>query len=639
MSSSTDYGGVIVNPSNDRRTAQMFLANPRGIQYDALSSDASGEDSSPDYFWDSAARITATGWTLELRIPFSTLRYEHGKGSQTWGIMLYRNHPREYRYQYFSARLPRGGNCFICHSNELTGLADLPSGGHVVAAPFFAANQAARPEGALGTPLESEDPETDAGLDVKWTPNPNLAVDATLNPDFSQVESDQAQIAANERFALFFPEKRPFFLEGIDLFATPFRAVHTRSITAPRWGGRATGKWGSTAYTALVAEDRGGGLAILPGPQESSFALQDFESTVAVARLRHDVGASYLSFLATAREIDDGGGSRLFGPDFRWQSEGGRDTVTGQVVWSESRTPERPELAAEWDGRRLSGHAADLWWSRSTPTWDWFVEYTDVADEFRADNGFVPQVGFRSGFSEVGYTVRPTGFLRRVRGFLVASRFEDRRGGLLSSQLSPGVGMDGGWNSFYRLRYAFDQVASGSEVFARRQLHFQLDANPSRLVNNLSLFGSAGEEVDFANSRLGDGATVSLRGTVRPTDHLELRLAADRRSLDVRAEDGRRGRLFTADVARLRATYTFTARAYLRLIGQWVETDRDPSLYTFEVAATEGGFSGSALFGYRLNWQTVVFLGYGDDRTLVEADRLEPAGRELFLKVSYAFQR
>ncbi|HVF59149.1 MAG TPA: hypothetical protein VNJ70_04985 [Thermoanaerobaculia bacterium] len=106
-----------------------------------------------------------------------------------------------------------------------------------------------------------------------------------------------------------------------------------------------------------------------------------------------------------------------------------------------------------------------------------------------------------------------------------------------------------------------------------------------------------------------------------------------------RAEDGRRGRLFTARVERLRATYTFNARTFLRLIGQWVETERDPSLYTFEIAPTEGGFSGSALVAYKLNWQTVLFLGYGDERTLVAEDRLEPSGRELFLKVSYAFQR
>ena len=105
----TDYGGVILDTRNDGRTAAMFLANARGIQYDAITDDASGEDSSPDFFWESAARVTDAGWTLELRIPFSSLRYRH-LDPQTWGILLYRNYPRDFRYQFFSARLPRGGN-------------------------------------------------------------------------------------------------------------------------------------------------------------------------------------------------------------------------------------------------------------------------------------------------------------------------------------------------------------------------------------------------------------------------------------------------------------------------------------------------------------------------------------------------
>ncbi|HEX9669001.1 MAG TPA: DUF5916 domain-containing protein [Thermoanaerobaculia bacterium] len=636
--STTDYGGVIIDTRNDRKTAQMFLANPRGIQYDALTNDAAGEDSSPDFFWDSAASVTDQGWVLELRIPFSSLRYDGDAEPQTWGILLYRNWPRDFRYQMFSAKLPRGGNCFICRRNDLTGLEGLPRGGHVVAAPFLAASQLSLPEAGLGTPLEDGDAETELGLDVKWIPDPDLALDATLNPDFSQVESDAAQIAANERFALFFPEKRPFFLEGIDLFSTNFRAVHTRSITAPRWGARATGKWGDTAYTALVADDRGGGSVIIPGRQESSFADQDFESLVGVARVRHDLGDSYLSFLATAREIDEGGNNRVYGPDFRWQPNAS-DTVSGQFLLSASHTPERPDLAAEWNGQRLSGYAADLWWSHSTSTFDWFVEYTDVDDEYRADNGFRPQVGYRSGFGEAGYTFRPTGFLRRLRTFLLANYSEDYDGALLTSQISPGVGMDGRWNSFMRFRYAFDEVASGAETFEREQFHFTIEASPSRRVSSISLFGNVGEEVDFLHSRLGDGGTASLRLTINATDHLELRVNGDRRWLDVRAADGRHGRLFTADVGRLRATYTFTARAFLRLIGQWVETENDPALFAVEVPERSGGFSGSALFAYKLNWQTVLFVGYGDNRALLDGDRLEPADRQVFLKVSYAFQR
>jgi hypothetical protein len=103
--------------------------------------------------------------------------------------------------------------------------------------------------------------------------------------------------------------------------------------------------------------------------------------------------------------------------------------------------------------------------------------------------------------------------------------------------------------------------------------------------------------------------------------------------------DERSGRLFTAQTARVKATYVFNARMLVRLIGQYVEVTRDPSLWTFPVASKEGGFAGSALFSYKLNWQTVLFLGYGDNRTLQESGDLTPADRQFFLKVSYAFLR
>ena len=635
--SSTDYGGIILDTQNEGKRAVMFLANPRGIQYDANTDDSSGEDNSPDYFWDSAARVHNGGWTLEMRIPFSSLRYRRAE-AQTWRIMLYRNYPRDFRYQFFSTTLPKGGNCFICRSNSLTGLRGLPEGGKLVVAPYVTGAQVARPSGDLGTELENDDPEGDGGLDAKWTPSENTALDLTINPDFSQIESDVAQIGVNERFALFFPEKRPFFLEGIELFSTPIQAVYTRTITSPRWGTRATGRLGQTAYTALLAEDRGGGSAILPGPNGSSFADQDFRSYVFLGRGRRDMGRSFVSLLATDREIDDGGFNRVIGPDFEWRPND-KDQITGQFLFSWNETPNRPDLADEWDGRKLSGHAAELWWFRSTPKMDYFALYRDFSDEFRADNGFVPQVGYRRGYAEVGRTIRPTtGFLRRLRMFVVASADWERDGDLIFRRIMPAVGMDGKLNSFMRFEGHFDEVRAGDRTFPRNRLGYVIEGSPARVLNRIGINGTIGGQVDFANARRGTGGTINAFATVRPTDHLELRFNGSEQWLDVDAEDGRSGRLFTALVARLRTQYTFSARTYVRLIGQWVETDRDPSLYTFDVADKSGDFSGSALFAYKLNWQSVLFVGYGDERALDEFENLEKAGRQFFVKVSYAFQ-
>ena len=639
ITSAIDYGGIILDTRNDGRTGILFLATPRGIQYDAVQDDASGgENSSPDFYWDSAGKITPDGWILEIRIPFSSLRY-NGAGPRTWGILLFRNYPRENRYQIFSTKLPRGSPCFICHEHPLTSLDGLPSGDHFVVAPYVSSRKQEEPVAELGSPLDDGDLDSTGGLDAKWIPNPDNALDLTLNPDFSQVESDVTRISANERFAIFYPEKRPFFLEGMELYSTSIAAVYTRTLTSPRWGMRATGKKGSTAYTALVGEDRGGGTVIIPGPEFSSFAPQDYSSTFALGRVRRDIGGSYVSFLFTDREIDGGGFNRVAGPDFQWRPND-KDVVNGQILYSMTETPDRPDLWETWDGRELSGFGADFWWSHTTRTFDFSAQTKIFSEEFRADCGYVPQVGFREGYAETGYTWHPKGFLSRVRTFAMVDQIEDHDGALLRRLFGTGVGMDGRWNSFGRFWLYLDQMKAGDEVYPRRQFRFQVTASPSQIVSDLGLEGFVGEEIDIENERPGEGASFTLGGTLRAGDHLAVRLDAERRWLDVRQDSsGPNQRLFTANVERVKAVWTFNSRSFLRLIGQWDSTTRDPLLYGYPVPAKEGAFASSALFSYKLNWQSVLFVGYGDDRALDPEGEMARAGRELFLKVSYAFQR
>jgi hypothetical protein len=631
VASATDYGGIVLDTNNDRRSALLLLANPRGIQYDAISNDASGEDSAPDYFWDSAATILEDRWVLEIRIPFKSLRYSSDE-IQEWGIMLYRNWPRDRRYQMFTTRLPRNVNCFICNRAPLVGLEGLPDASGLVLAPYVTANQLSTPTDGLGSSLESGDADVDGGLDVKWTPNANTAIDATINPDFSQIESDVAIITTNERFAISLPEKRPFFLESIDLFSTPITAVYTRSISDPDWGARATGTFGDTSYTALLAKDAGGGLVIMSGPNNSGVAVHDFEALDFVGRVRHDIGQSFLSLLATAREIDGGGYNRVLGPDFEWKLSD-QDRLSGQLLWSESRTPDRPDLTPEWNGQSLSGHGAKGQWSHGGEKWDWTAQYIDIANDFRVDLGFTPQVGVREGFLDVGRTFYPKGFFSRVRLFTFGDYTGGRNGDLIFSGLSPGIGMDGRWNSFWRFSVQNFKIRAGDVTLPRTQFHYTFQMSPNRLFNRIILEGWIGEEIDFAHARVGDGARVSLDAVIRPNDHLELVFDTDYRYLDI---DG--GRLFDAEVERLKATWTFNQRSFVRLIGQHVRTDRNPELHDFPVEPSTGAVTLSALYAFKLNWQTVFFLGYGDTAVLTGDDDFETAERSVFLKISYAWQ-
>jgi len=634
-----DFAGVIIDPLNTGRTATEFFVTPRNVQYDAIIDDASGENSSPDFFWDSAARITDRGWTVEIRIPFSSLRYR-SVDPQTWGITLYRNYPRNFRYQFFTMRVPKNNNCMVCYENTMVGLEHLPAGGHLVAAPYVSGVAAAEaPGGTAGPPLVRDPLKGRVGLDLKYTPNANNAIDLTLRPDFSQVESDTAQISANERFALFFPEKRPFFLEGVDLFQTPFQALYTRTITSPDWGGRVTGKEGGIRYTALVAADAGGGTTIIPGANSSSTADQAAASTVFVARAKKDMGLSFVGAMIADREAREGDWhNRVAGPDFQWRPSAS-DVVTGQWLYSETKTPDRPDLADEWTGQALHGQASQVYWNHNTRHLDWSTKYTDVGTGFRADTGFIPQVGYREGYAQMGWQVYPTGFLRRERTFLNVDYQTDQSGAVITRDVEPGLGMDTRWSGFMQYRYIDNRTRAGDRVIERRQFGYYAQFSPSRRVSFVAVNGTIGQDIDFENARPARGATINANATLQPTDHLAIDLLENTRWLNVDAGSVQDRRLLTQRVSRMKTTYTFTARLFVRAIAQYVATSRDPQLFVDQVDARSGDFGGSVLFAYKINWQSVMFVGYGDDRSLDDQRALRPLDRQVFVKLSYAFQR
>src|SRR6185436_1373073 len=273
-----DYVSILIDTQNDRRSGVAFRVNPRGVQTDSVVNDSSGEeDFSPDFYYQAVARRTPEGWSAELRIPLASLRYP-ATDPQSWGVILMRNYPRDFRYIMASTPIPKNSGCFLCHAATVTGFEGLPTGSHFTLTPY---STAANLDGPT------------AGFDLKWNPSTRLTIDATLNPDFSQIEADVPQLEVNSRFALAYPEKRTFFLESVDLLNTPIRAVYTRSVTSPAWGMRATGQSGASAYTFLLAEDRGGGSVVIPGPQGSQFLPQDFRSRVAIGRVRRSFGDSF----------------------------------------------------------------------------------------------------------------------------------------------------------------------------------------------------------------------------------------------------------------------------------------------------------------------------------------------------------
>src|SRR6185503_21324125 len=172
---------------------------------------------------------------------------------------------------------------FLCLDEPLTGLGSLPAATHLALTPNVTVRSVANR--AAGEPTR-RDNDFVASLDAKWRPRADVVVDATVNPDFSQVELDTPQLAGNTQFALFFPEKRPFFLEGADILQSPTQVIYTRTVTDPAWGVRATQRSGRFDGTVLVTRDEGGGLVLLPGTYGTGSAPQDFHSLASFARGR-----------------------------------------------------------------------------------------------------------------------------------------------------------------------------------------------------------------------------------------------------------------------------------------------------------------------------------------------------------------
>jgi hypothetical protein len=200
--------------------------------------------------------------------------------------------------------------------------------------------------------------------------------------------------------------------------------------------------------------------------------------------------------------------------------------------------------------------------------------------------------------------------------------------------------MDTRYNGFVQFRFVNDRVRAGDLTFPRQQFGYTTFFNPTRRFTNLGVDGLIGQDTDFTNLRPGRGGHVNLNGTVNATEHLVFDLIWNATWLHVADAVGADRSLFTARVERVRATYTFTARSFIRVVGQYVSTDRDTALYTDPTTRPHDGFfNGSLLFAYKINWQSVMFFGYGDDRQLDDMRRLQRADRQLFVKLSYAFQR
>lgn len=630
---SDDFVGVMLDTFDDQRRAYEFFVNPLGVQADLVREEATGnEDDSWDGLWSSAARITDAGYEAEMRIPFATLRFRDTDGERRWAATFVRIRPREFRYQYFSDRMERGARCMQCAFSKLEGLAGIRQGTNLEITPTLTVIHAEE-RNAPGEAWSGTGTDIEPGLDVAWTPSPNLTVNGTLNPDFSQVESDQAQLDLNTSFALFFPEKRPFFLEGADYFNTPLQVLYTRQIADPDLGLRVTGRNGRHAYGAIVARDASTQL-LVPGVLGSGFRFLDQEADALVGRYRHDLSDSTTLGAITTLRRGDGYENAVAGVDGRWQQ--GIHTVRAQWLRSDSRYPDGLGLA----DIAPSGNALFAHYNVGKRNWFGNLQHRRFDPGFRADLGFMSQVGIDQTVAGGGYHWfgAEGAKINRISidgDWDITHRFD---GQLLEREVEGYFRVNAARQTFFniggvtRVRYWNGQMFD--ESFGSGYIE-------TRLLSGLKVgsWQRSGDMLDLAASRMGRGQIwepyLELdvgRGVNVTLNHQRQRLRRDG------------GTAFDARVLDGRMSWQLDPFQRLRLSVQASEVERDPTLYGQPVMARVRDVAAQLLYSYKLNPRTALYAGYShgafaDDRIDTGHDNvLFDSSRSLFLKLSYAWQ-
>jgi len=338
---------------NDQRKAYLLGWNPLGVQQDGIQTEGQGTDFSVDIVMESKGMLTSDGWTLEVAIPFKSLRYVAGKGN-LWGFHLWRNIDRFNDEMDSWVPISRDISSNLAQEAHLTGLEGISTERTLEIIPSITFSETGRRVNALSPAALADNPTAldpgrmlnepiaaDAGVTVKYGLTPTITLDMTVNPDFAQVEADQTVVTANQRFPIFFEEKRPFFLEGIDIFNTSLQAVHTRAIVDPDVAIKLTGKKNRTTFGLLLASDNApGNFSEDEKNDPANFQVIerfiDKNAYVGVLRLRRDVGKeSTLGMIATSYNFIEKH-NQLGGIDGRFRLDK-QTTFSFQVLGTTSR--------------------------------------------------------------------------------------------------------------------------------------------------------------------------------------------------------------------------------------------------------------------------------------------------------------
>lgn len=588
-----------------------------------------------DYVYSTAGRITEDGYIIEMEIPFRSLRVPD-RDVQSWGIMLVRTWPRSNRHYITWPAWSRNSPCQICELAPLEGIEDIQMGGNLEVLPSLVMSQGGRLQ-------DASDPDSFDGGSVQAQPSLGLkyrfqrewTAEATLNPDFSQVESDAAQVDVNTTFALFFPERRPFFQEGMDLYATPMNVFYSRSINAPQAATKLTGRAGRTSIGYVGARDEHTPFAV-PFRDETG-VLQAGESVTNVLRLQHNLGGSHVGALLADRRLDGGGSGTTASVDGQYRF-GEVYSLSGHLVMSHTREPDDPALSAElpdltfgddahtaaFDGESFTGHAGQLFLAREARTWSWNALYMEVSPTYRADAGFQAQNDFRRATGWTGVTFYPNRpLVERVSGSLFGGSYWNFSGVRTQDVLAPAINAALPRQTTVGLEGVFRQ-----EVFREVRLSgirdYSLSVNSnfsSALRGGITVGWGRRVARTLAVPVVGEGRNVRISATIQPAQRVIVESSLDYQELDRSTGE----ELFSGFVARTRVGFQYNRELNLRAVVQYDDfrerLDIEPLLV------------------YQINPFTIFYVGSTHASSHFDGHGMVGTERQLFAKFQYLFQR
>jgi len=632
-----DFVGVILDTYNDEIRALEFFVNPLGIQMDLIRDDSGGgsnEDSSWDAIWDSSGKITGDGYTVEMLIPYNEIQMAHFDGKKTWGINFFRSYPRNVRKQIQDTPYDRNNNCSLCQYNKYSGFSNAERGLDLEITPSITmiSNQT---KADIKGDYSEKNTDIEPSLDINWGINSNLTLNATLNPDFSQIESDSAQLDINRTFALFFPEKRPFFLENSDFFNTRMNLIHTRNVADPDYGLRLVGKSGKNAYGFFYTDDTITNI-LIPGVFGSGLASLEQESDNLVARYRRDFGnASTAGGLITRRKSNNYSNTvTSFDTTYKITDE---NAIIFQYSSSDTRNPQ--QIMEEFEQEKdLSGNAYYFQYRHADENLFYNVTHQSFDTGYRADLGFIGQVGNQKTIVGAQYTWRPQNqdkWWNRISVYSDWDITHDQHGRLIEKELEASLNINAGKQSHFNLYTNTRDRLWDDILFDENIIGLNFNIKPISGIE----FGTGynvGDSIDFSNSKIAKKTGANIYANLNIGQHLSINLDHSFQKLN---RDG--GNVFIANQTDLRFSYQFNIKQRLRLSIINTNVNRDLSLYDSEseIDSHFRRLSNQLIYSYKVNPKTLLFLGYSDSGYADQHIDLTTENRTLFAKFSYAWKR